>query len=165
MQAATRDVSKSSTVVSGGQCVTTAGHSLTHTWCADSLVTGNVKRSYIQTHPCSMIVYEMCVHVCLPYRSGETLLSEGLDITSVPRFGLGSGPIVLDDVSCTGKEPGLLLCKRREWLRHDCTHHEDVNIACSPERSGESLPLSKKASYVLYIKKVADCGRGSVLVM
>uniref|UniRef100_A0A3B5AAV9 Neurotrypsin n=1 Tax=Stegastes partitus TaxID=144197 RepID=A0A3B5AAV9_9TELE len=59
----------------------------------------------------------------------------GLDITSVPRFGVGSGPILLDDVSCTGKEPSLLLCNRREWLRHDCTHHEDVNIACSPERS------------------------------
>uniref|UniRef100_A0A3P8TNZ3 Neurotrypsin n=1 Tax=Amphiprion percula TaxID=161767 RepID=A0A3P8TNZ3_AMPPE len=51
-------------------------------------------------------------------------------------------PILLDDVSCTGKEPSLLLCNRREWLRHDCTHHEDVNIACSPERSGESLPTS-----------------------
>uniref|UniRef100_A0A3Q3Q7P1 Neurotrypsin n=1 Tax=Monopterus albus TaxID=43700 RepID=A0A3Q3Q7P1_MONAL len=64
----------------------------------------------------------------------------GLDITPVPRFGMGSGPILLDDVSCTGNEPSLLLCKRREWLRHDCTHHEDVNIACSPERNGDSLP-------------------------
>uniref|UniRef100_A0A3P8VJ07 Neurotrypsin n=1 Tax=Cynoglossus semilaevis TaxID=244447 RepID=A0A3P8VJ07_CYNSE len=59
----------------------------------------------------------------------------GLDITPVPRFGVGSGPILLDDVSCTGKEPSLLLCKKREWLRHDCTHHEDVNMACSAERS------------------------------
>uniref|UniRef100_A0A667WN13 Neurotrypsin n=1 Tax=Myripristis murdjan TaxID=586833 RepID=A0A667WN13_9TELE len=59
----------------------------------------------------------------------------------VPRFGVGSGPIVLDDVSCTGKEPGLLLCNKREWLRHDCTHHEDVNIVCSPERTGEGVPV------------------------
>uniref|UniRef100_A0A3Q0RS79 Neurotrypsin n=1 Tax=Amphilophus citrinellus TaxID=61819 RepID=A0A3Q0RS79_AMPCI len=63
----------------------------------------------------------------------------GLD-TPVSRFGVGSSPILLDDVSCTGKEPSLLLCNRREWLRHDCTHHEDVNIACRPEHNGESLP-------------------------
>ncbi|XP_037326813.2 neurotrypsin isoform X1 [Pungitius pungitius] len=78
----------------------------------------------------------------LGYRLGETLLSEGLDITPVQRFGVGSGPILLDDVSCTGKEPGLLLCSRKEWLRHDCTHHEDVNIKCNPDRIGESLPAS-----------------------
>uniref|UniRef100_A0A3Q2T3M3 Neurotrypsin n=1 Tax=Fundulus heteroclitus TaxID=8078 RepID=A0A3Q2T3M3_FUNHE len=43
------------------------------------------------------------------------------------------GPILLDDVSCTGKEPSLLLCNKREWLRHDCTHLEDVNIVCSSD--------------------------------
>ena len=80
-------------------------------------------------------------------RVGETLLSDGLDNTPVSRFGMGSGPILLDDVSCTGKEPSLLLCNRREWLRHDCTHSEDVNIACSPEHNGGSLPTSKTASY------------------
>nr|XP_057937223.1 neurotrypsin isoform X1 [Doryrhamphus excisus] len=78
----------------------------------------------------------------LGYRSGQTLVPEGLDITPVPRFGVASGPILLDDVSCTGKEPSLLLCKRKEWLRHDCTHHEDVNIACNPERLGEGIPAS-----------------------
>ncbi|XP_070408687.1 neurotrypsin isoform X2 [Nothobranchius furzeri] len=78
----------------------------------------------------------------LGYRVGETLLSAGLDITPIPRFGLGSGPILLDDVSCTGKEPSLLLCNKKEWLRHDCSHHEDVSIACGPERGGGSFPTS-----------------------
>uniref|UniRef100_A0A3P9DDF5 Neurotrypsin n=1 Tax=Maylandia zebra TaxID=106582 RepID=A0A3P9DDF5_9CICH len=64
--------------------------------------------------------------------------------TPVPRFGVGLGPILLDDVSCTGKEPSLLLCNRREWLHHDCTHQEDVNIACNPEHNGEGLPISKR---------------------
>ncbi|XP_061599808.1 neurotrypsin isoform X3 [Cololabis saira] len=76
----------------------------------------------------------------LGYRVGETLLSEG-PLFPVP-FGSGSRPILLDDVSCTGKEPSLMLCNKREWLRHDCTHREDVNIACSPEHNGESLPTS-----------------------
>ncbi|KAK2918953.1 neurotrypsin isoform X1 [Channa argus] len=78
----------------------------------------------------------------LGYRLGEARLSEGLDITPVLRFGVGSGPILLDDVSCTGKEPSLLLCNKGEWFRHDCTHHEDVNIACSPEHNGDRLPAS-----------------------
>lgn len=85
-------------------------------------------------------------------RLGTTLLSEGLDITPVPRFGVGSGPILLDDVSCTGKEPSLLLCKKREWLRHDCTHHEDVHIACSAEYSEDSLPTSKKEDRIIVTK-------------
>lgn len=83
------------------------------------------------------------MYTCLPRRFGETLVSEGLDITPVPRFGVGSGPILLDDVSCTGKEPSLLLCNKREWFLHDCTHNEDVIITCSPEHSGDSLPSSK----------------------
>ncbi|XP_056136474.1 neurotrypsin [Lampris incognitus] len=84
----------------------------------------------------------------LGYRSGETLVSEGLDITPLPRFGVGSGPILLDDVSCTGKEPSLSLCNRGEWLRHDCTHHEDINIACSPHRTGQGLLSSMRLRLV-----------------
>ncbi|KAG7225861.1 hypothetical protein INR49_014384 [Caranx melampygus] len=76
------------------------------------------------------------------YEGRLEVFYRGINTTLVPRFGVGSGPILLDDVSCTGKEPSLLLCNRREWLRHDCTHHEDVSISCSPERNGESLPTS-----------------------
>ncbi|KAK7929653.1 hypothetical protein WMY93_006048 [Mugilogobius chulae] len=69
----------------------------------------------------------------LGYRFGVTVSSQG-------QFGTGSGPILLDDVSCTGKEPSLMLCNKQEWLHHDCTHHEDVSLACNPERSGENFP-------------------------
>lgn len=76
-----------------------------------------------------------------PFRSGETVLSED---TGWPLgLAMGSGPIHLDEVSCTGKEPSLLLCNKREWLQHDCTHWEDVHIACSPERSGQTPPSSE----------------------
>lgn len=68
---------------------------------------------------------------------------------------MGSGPIHLDDVSCTGKEPSLLLCIRSEWLQHDCTHHEDVNIVCNPEHSGEGL--SKNHFY--YMQHELKSGR------
>ncbi|XP_071264600.1 neurotrypsin isoform X2 [Salvelinus alpinus] len=66
----------------------------------------------------------------LGYRSGESLPPEGSEVAPGGQFPARSGPILLDDVSCTGKEPSLSLCSRRAWLRHDCSHKEDVNIRC-----------------------------------
>lgn len=90
----------------------------------------------------------------LQCRSGETL-PEGADVTRSPGLGMGSGPIHLDQVSCTGKEPSLLLCVRSEWLQHDCTHHEDVNIACSPQRSGQSLSKNQFSLHETQTESVA----------
>ncbi|KAJ8339763.1 hypothetical protein SKAU_G00343960 [Synaphobranchus kaupii] len=70
----------------------------------------------------------------LGFRSGEGA-SPGL-------FGEGAGPILVDDVSCTGKEPALTHCGRREWKKHDCTHQEDVSITCSLERVAHGVPAS-----------------------
>ncbi|XP_072526522.1 neurotrypsin [Salminus brasiliensis] len=70
----------------------------------------------------------------LGYRSGQSVSPE--------RFGSRTGPILLDDVSCTGKEPSLTHCSRTDWLRHDCTHSENVAIACSPQRTGHGVPTS-----------------------
>lgn len=121
--------------------MTTAGQTQILRWCASSLVTGSIK-NFTHTFNGKFSLVSITDYIktfFLQCRLGETLFPEGADITHSPRFGMGSGPIHLDDVSCTGKEPSLLLCIRSEWLQHDCTHHEDVNIACNPERSGESL--------------------------
>lgn len=45
-------------------------------------------------------------------------------------FGLGSGPIVLDDVRCNGNEAELLSCRSNGPLNHNCNHHDDVSITC-----------------------------------
>lgn len=49
---------------------------------------------------------------------------------ALTRFDEGQGPIYFDDVDCIGDEISLLACPRCNFV-HDCTHREDVGIACS----------------------------------
>ncbi|NXV79786.1 CD6 protein, partial [Atlantisia rogersi] len=44
-------------------------------------------------------------------------------------FGRGSGPILRDDVGCTGHEETLWDCPAA--LEHDCSHKEDASVMCS----------------------------------
>ena len=46
------------------------------------------------------------------------------------RFGAGTGPIVLDDVTCTGLESDLTSCRYIDGSRHDCTHSQDAGVVC-----------------------------------
>uniref|UniRef100_A0A452E6R6 Scavenger receptor cysteine-rich domain-containing protein DMBT1 n=1 Tax=Capra hircus TaxID=9925 RepID=A0A452E6R6_CAPHI len=47
------------------------------------------------------------------------------------RFGQGSGPIVLDDMGCSGHETYLWSCPHNPWNTHNCGHHEDASVICS----------------------------------
>jgi hypothetical protein len=42
----------------------------------------------------------------------------------------GTGPIVLDDISCDGTESSLFDCDFNV-LTGNCTHSEDVGVSCS----------------------------------
>lgn len=45
-------------------------------------------------------------------------------------FGHGGGPILLDDLSCTGYESNLLDCNHRYIGHNDCSHNEDAGVSC-----------------------------------
>ncbi len=46
------------------------------------------------------------------------------------QYGEGSGPILLDDVVCTGQESSLLQCSHAGFGNHDCTHADDARVVC-----------------------------------
>nr|XP_034491742.1 deleted in malignant brain tumors 1 protein [Marmota flaviventris] len=47
------------------------------------------------------------------------------------RFGPGIGPILMDDVRCTGHEDALERCAHAGWARHNCRHSEDAGVFCA----------------------------------
>ena len=45
-------------------------------------------------------------------------------------YGSGTGPILLDDLSCQGTEKNLALCGHRGWGQNNCDHTEDAAVIC-----------------------------------
>ena len=47
------------------------------------------------------------------------------------RYGQGTGPILLDDVSCLGNESSLFSCNHRGLENHNCDHSKDASVRCA----------------------------------
>ena len=45
-------------------------------------------------------------------------------------FGLGTGPILLSDLYCTGTESSLLECSHQSCGVTSCTHNNDIGVIC-----------------------------------
>lgn len=51
-------------------------------------------------------------------------------ITSSFRYGSGSGPILLDNVDCSGSETNIMDCPANPPGNHNCQHSEDAAVVC-----------------------------------
>ena len=60
----------------------------------------------------------------------ELLTAEAAGVYPRALFGQGSGSIVLDELDCSGNETQLVDCPRTSNTQGDCSHAEDVSIAC-----------------------------------
>lgn len=50
------------------------------------------------------------------------------------QFGAGRGPVVFDDVHCTGNETSLFECSALSHGVHNCDNTEDAGVTCKGKR-------------------------------
>ena len=58
-----------------------------------------------------------------------------LSVSKTTEFfsGVSEGPIHMDRVACSGKEPLLVNCSYS--MNHDCTHAKDIGVVCPGKNS------------------------------
>ncbi|KAI4905397.1 hypothetical protein NFI96_030513, partial [Prochilodus magdalenae] len=59
---------------------------------------------------------------------------EAVDVVKHGHFGLGVGPVWMNDVNCSGSESTLKHCRSGGWGKHDCSHSKDAGVICSEVR-------------------------------
>lgn len=67
-------------------------------------------------------------------------------------FGHGFGPILLDDVGCSGIESSLLDCGHRGIGVHSCNHAQDAGVECIASK--DSISRKQLASPPSLVDKI-----------
>lgn len=81
---------------------------------------GSCELKHYVVHSCTIIVH---------------WFSTGAQALTLATFGVGFGPIFLDDVGCNGSESRLTQCSNLGVGVHNCAHTEDAGVNCSGKRS------------------------------
>ena len=76
----------------------------------------------------NIVLYYLLYVLCGYSGSGEAI--------SEAQFGEGNGPILMDDVDCTGNEASLSQCS--SFRTNNCYHTEDAGVRCSGGTDSDS---------------------------
>ena len=70
---------------------------------------------------------------------------------SLATFGVGTGPIVLDNVNCRGNETTLVSCPH-DPDTSDCFHFEDAGVSCaeSPSELNKHITFYTVYTYCIH---------------
>ena len=96
----------------------------------------------------SIVKMQQYAQYTVPYWLSFFMFNDSLEIDtavlalSEALFGEGRGPILLDEVRCTGTESKLLNCTHNGILSHDCDHTEDASVICLTQRKLSCVVLS-----------------------
>ena len=94
----------------------------------------------------------MCLHFS-PSLLGATALSFAF-------FGRGTGPILLDDVRCTGSETRLWDCPNNGVGVHNCVHSEDASVRCRSKYAGVYASIC--STFATSLTTVDECIRHAI---
>ena len=92
------------------------------------------------TLPDTTIYFALSLHYYdIMYILGSISLLDAVAYTNA-HYGQGTGPILLDDVSCTGTESRLVSCPY-DSNTADCSHLEDAGVRCNNTcKQHDSIP-------------------------
>ena len=113
------------TTTCGALCVMMVGTLQMLQWCVDSWGTVENVSCYIY-----MTVY--------PTSHQSDLLTIAVALSGA-FFGRGTGPILLNNVECTGAESNLLNCSHDGLNQHNCIHSEDASVTCQRKSSSSQV--------------------------
>ena len=82
-------------------------------------------------------VRKLCLLCCVVYVDDShvvvvvvVVVVEGSLAVRDAFYGSGVGPILLDNVFCSGSESNLLQCNHQPLFSTDCNHSEDAGVKC-----------------------------------
>ena len=95
-----------------------------------------MKELWLQPRPSVHDKQALCYWRAIPSFAYIYVSHTGASAYARARFGQGTGPIVMDEVRCTGSEVRLMDCPLR--LSHNCGHHGDAGVQCTLTTYGKS---------------------------